>query len=228
LEQREYTCAFSPVCALCLTQNSFSGAAWAYSGDPDSIEIVTNWEAEYSHCRDVEKTPSRLYYNRNNIVSCWGNGAKGRKGAKPISWFKLLLLDDEDVPSDIAASYQFREAKKLQQAMGKNAVELAGDYLRKIWEHTLLSIERAVGRELMGQCSFHVTITVPAVWPPYAHHRVRKAISYAGIPTLRDGRNVSFGLITEPEAAALATIKDMGKRSNVKVRQNASHGRGDQ
>ncbi|KAH8176061.1 hsp70 protein [Sarocladium implicatum] len=193
---------------------TFSGVSFTHSGDPDSIETVTNWETRFSHCSTVEKTPTKLSYDKDHNIIGWGYDIP--PNADAISWFKLLLLKDEDVPSDVAASEHFKQARAAQKKLGKTSVELASDYLRKLWEHALASIQTAVGEDLMECCDFRVTITVPAIWPPYAHERVLQAAKAAGIASTAL-RMVTVGLVSEPEAAALATLKDMAKRCNIKV-----------
>lgn len=175
-----------------------------------------DWKSEFRRCSDVEKTPSKISYDSKSKTSSWGYGVPAATDS--VSWFKLLLLKDTDVPVDIAASLQFSEAKKAQRKLGKDAVEIVTDYLSKLWEHTVKYMKRSLGDDLVERCDLHVNITVPAIWPPYAHQDVRKAAGDAGVLTSESGREVTLGLISEPEAAALATVHDMGKRTNMKVR----------
>ncbi|KAF5001283.1 hypothetical protein FGRMN_1128 [Fusarium graminum] len=101
---------------------TFSGVAWAYSREPEEIEIVTSWDAELNHCSDVEKAPTQLYYDGNNKDVKWGYSIPSDKEA--LKWFKLLLLDPKDLPADVARSSQLQEARRLRNKVKKEPIEL--------------------------------------------------------------------------------------------------------
>ncbi|RKL33579.1 hypothetical protein BFJ72_g9803 [Fusarium proliferatum] len=193
---------------------TYSGVAWAYSREPEEIELVTSWDAELNHCSDVEKAPTQLLYDNNKGTS-WGYSIPADKDA--LKWFKLLLLDSGDVPTDVAVSCQLRHARKLLDKKKRDPVEVIACYLRKIWNHAIDSIRRSVGIELLQKSRFHVVITLPAIWPPYAQQRMKQAANASGILDARSCGDTKLRFISEPEAAALATIKDLSKRSTMKV-----------
>lgn len=87
----------------------FSGVAWAYSGEPNEIEQVTSWDAKLNHCSDVDKTPTQPFYGEEGEDTTWGYSIPSDKDA--LKWFKLLLLDERDVPADISESAQLGEAR---------------------------------------------------------------------------------------------------------------------
>ncbi|EEU48642.1 uncharacterized protein NECHADRAFT_90172 [Fusarium vanettenii 77-13-4] len=166
---------------------TYSGVAWAYSREPNDIAIVTSWEAELNHCSDKEKAPTQLWYNSNNDVT-WGYSIPADNDA--LKWFKLLLLKRGDIPADIAASEQLATARRLQEATGK--------------------------QPLLNKSKFHVVITLPAIWPPYAQRLMKQAAGLSGILTPRPCGATTVRFVSEPEAAALATIQDLSKRSTIK------------
>lgn len=176
---------------------------------------MTSWDAELNHCSDVEKAPTQLLYDNNKGTS-WGYSIPADKDA--LKWFKLLLLDSGDVPTDVAVSCQLRHARKLLDKKKRDPVEVIACYLRKIWNHAIDSIRRSVGTELLQKSRFHVVITLPAIWPPYAQQRMKQAASASGILDARSCGDTKLRFISEPEAAALATIKDLSKRSTMKAR----------
>ncbi|KAF5263244.1 hypothetical protein FOXYS1_6008 [Fusarium oxysporum] len=193
---------------------TYSGIAWAYSREPEEIELVTSWDSEFNNCSDVEKAPTQLLYDDKKGTS-WGYSIPASKDA--LKWFKLLLLDSDDVPIMVSKSSQMRCAQKLLDKMRKDPVEVIACYLRKIWNHAIDSIQRAVGAELLQKSPFHVVITLPAIWPPYAQQRMKQAAKTSGILDARSCGETKLRFISEPEAAALATIKDLSKRSTIKV-----------
>lgn len=194
---------------------SFSGVSWAHSREPDDIEIVTCWDSEYNHCSDVEKAPTQLYFDAKGDEVKWGYGIPPDK--EPLKWFKLLLLDVVDLPTEIVVSTQLQEARRLQRESGKEPIEIISLFLRKLWGHSIESITRAIGADLLKRSKLHVVITLPAIWPPYAQQRMKEAAQNSGILDLRPAGATTLRFISEPEAAALATIKDMGKRSIIEV-----------
>ncbi|KAG5663942.1 hypothetical protein KAF25_006527, partial [Fusarium avenaceum] len=192
---------------------TYSGIAWGYSREPEEIETVTNWEAQFSRCPDVEKAPTQLLYDGDDAIS-WGYSIPADKEA--LKWFKLLLLRDADITPEMLKSSQIREARDLLEETNCNAIDAVAHFLKKLWEHALEAIHRSVGPELLQKSRFHVVITIPAIWPPYAQQRMKQAAMNAGILEDRPCGKTTLRFITEPEAAALATIKDLSKRSTMK------------
>ncbi|KAF4966773.1 hypothetical protein FSARC_5590 [Fusarium sarcochroum] len=193
---------------------TFSGIAWAYSREPDDIEVVTSWETQMSHCSDVEKAPTQLFYDKEDKATTWGYSIPPAKEA--LKWFKLLLLDELDIPTDLSDSTQLREARNLLKKSKKDVVEVVACYLRKIWNHAIDSIRRSVGPELLQSSRFHIVVTLPAIWPPSAEQRMKKAARISGMLDARPCGKTTLSFISEPEAAALATIKDLFKRPTIK------------
>ncbi|KAL6919654.1 hypothetical protein FSHL1_003633 [Fusarium sambucinum] len=194
---------------------TFSGVSWAHSREPDAIEIVTCWDSELNHCSDVEKAPTQLYFDGLTHDVKWGYGIPLDKD--PLKWFKLLLLEPADLPAEVAISTQIQEARRLQNRTGKEPIAIIASFLRKLWDHSAESIRRAIGADLLERSKFQVVITLPAIWPPYAQNRMKQAAHQSGILDVRSAGTTMLEFISEPEAAALATIKDMGKRSTVKT-----------
>ncbi|KAF4995123.1 hypothetical protein FDECE_12894 [Fusarium decemcellulare] len=194
---------------------TFSGVAWAHCRRPEHIELVTSWEAEFSHCSDVEKAPSQLHYAKNEKRTTWGYSVPPDVDA--LKWFKLLLLDDRDLPSTVSDSAQLREARRLRKAANKDPVKIIGCFLRKIWNHSIDSIQRTIGADMLQKSKFHVVITLPAIWPAYSQQRMKQAAAMSGILDERSCGETTLRFISEPEAAALATIEDLVERTTIKV-----------
>ncbi|KAF5626264.1 Hsp70 chaperone protein [Fusarium tjaetaba] len=174
---------------------TFSGVAWAYSGQPDEIEIVTSWDSQLNHCSDVEKAPTQLLYDEKGQGVKWGYGH----------------------PVEVAASTQLQEAHRLKNKVMKDPIEIIATFLRNLWVHSTDSIKRTLGAGLVRRCKLQVVITLPAIWPPYAQRRMKQAAQQSGILDARSAGTTSLHFISEPEAAAPATIKDLSKRSIIKA-----------
>ncbi|KAL7950824.1 HSP70 family [Trichoderma barbatum] len=186
---------------------TYSGVAWTTSSRPGHINIITNWNAVKSHCSDKEKVRSTIYYDNNGDIS-WGYSIP-EKTSSAIEWFKLCLLDEGDIPEDIRNAAQIKAAQKALKESNRRVVDVIGDYLGELWKHSIVNIRRAIGGQLVDISKFKVVATLPAIWPAYAQIRLQEAIEKAGILKKRSAGHTILEFLSEPEAAALATINDM-------------------
>ncbi|CAI7672421.1 unnamed protein product [Penicillium discolor] len=182
---------------------TYSGVAWAtlYDFQRKSINLVTEWP---DSLQEEGKVTTEMFYEYGNKF--WGYGIP--KDADPISWFKLLLLKDEDTPEDIRSSEFFLRAKKKVREEGKTAQDLVVDYLKLLWNHTLEMILKARGEHVVNSFRFHIVITVPAIWKGYARQSMEEAAAKAGLLDERDAGKTELTFVPEPEAAALATLSE--------------------
>lgn len=202
----------------------FSGVAWSYSREPDNIEIVTSWDAELHSCSDKEKAPSQLHHDEKNLEVKWGYSIP--LDVEPLKWFKLFLLETKDLPTEVASSTHLKEARRIQIEAKKGSGDIISAFIRKLWNHSMESIQDALGSDVVEQSKLHVIITMPAIWPAYAQSRMKSTAISSGILDPRPVGATTLRFITEPEAAALATLKDVAKRSTIQVQYNACYTRG--
>lgn len=131
--------------------------------------------------------------------------------ADPIRWFKLLLLREDDLASELKGSEFILRGRKMLRESGKSATDLIGDYLGALWKHILETIYKARGKSVIEAMAFHVVITVPAIWKDYARQGMEEAARKAGILTTRPAGQTTLAFAPEPEAAALATLCEGGR-----------------
>jgi len=162
-----------------------------------------NWE-------DIEgqklsaKVPSKILYKGDQIR--WGFDIPPDE--KPLQWFKLLLLRDEDMDEGVRDSTYIKEAKEMLNRLHKSAEDVIADYLGLLWKHVLKELRIDLGEAAVDGQPFRVVITFPAIWPLYAQSRMRQAAATAGILDPRHGGETKLSLCPEPEAAALAVMDD--------------------
>lgn len=201
------------------TTRSFSGAAWAITKRPDEIHVITDWDSEYNTCSDRGKCPTHLEYGTVDHETPWGYNIPPHKDI--LRWFKLLLLEENDVADELAQSAQFKQAITLQSRLKKSPVELVSCFLRSLWEHCINSITGVLGSNEVDSCKISIIMTVPAMWPHYVQARMRTAADQAGMLRLRttDAGTYTPALhfVSEPEAAALAVLAEMHPRPDIKV-----------
>lgn len=88
---------------------------------------------------------------------------------------------------------------------------MVADYLKLLWDYTLDDIKK-LQPEYEDIFALRVVLTVPAIWSPAAKDKTLQAARIAGMPG-------NIRLVTEPEAAALATLKDKAEENSLKVLQ---------
>ncbi|KAJ0113811.1 ctin-like atpase domain-containing protein [Diaporthe amygdali] len=194
-----------------------TGVAYAWSGNPQKIEVITNWD---DTTNDQVKVPSAIKFLAEAPgVMKWGAKAKTAAGA--LKWFKLLLIDEVDLAEDIRTSAYLQEARNQLRDLVMTAVEVIALFLEKIWNHCISKIKVAEGNDTVDTSRFHVVITLPAIWPHYSRDRMREAVVRAGILNGRSGvGKTTLSFVAEPEAAALATLSGVDGRHDIKIRDN--------
>ncbi|KAL6788341.1 actin-like ATPase domain-containing protein [Trichoderma sp. SZMC 28012] len=194
---------------------TFSGVAWARSTRPEQINIITSWKTSFNFNSDKEKVPTSISYRNKDETPAWGYAAP--IGESSLKWFKLCLLEKEDIPEYLRGSQNLQTARASLEKLGIHAVDAISDYLRELWNHSLACVERAEGASMMNLSSFKVIVTLPAIWPAYALYRMKEAIEKAGIMNFRSTADTILQFIPEPEAAALASLQDMSDRADIKT-----------
>lgn len=189
----------------------FSGAAWATIADleSDQINLVTVWPGTG---REEGKAPSELFYEDDRLF--WGYTVPA--DADPIRWFKLLLLREEDLTGELRNSEFLIRARKRLKESQRTATDLIADYLGALWKHILDTIHKARSKSAIDALTFHVVITVPAIWKDYARQGMEEAARRSGILTTRPAGPTTLAFAPEPEAAALASLCDSGRSINAK------------
>ena len=135
--------------------------------------------------------------------------------ADPIRWFKLLLLREDDLAPELKASEFILRGRKTLRESGKTTIDLIGDYLGALWKHIIETIYKSSGKTVIEAMAFHVVITVPAIWKDYARQGMEEAARKAEILTTRPAGPTTLAFAPEPEAAALATLCEGGRRFDV-------------
>lgn len=184
---------------------TYSGVSWAYSGNPSSIHDVQQYPSPASNNkgRDEAQVPTLLDPKTGN----WGYLIQGDED--PIRWFKLLLLNDNDIRDDIRNSEYLRATREKAKRLGDDGpIQLVADFLRQLWRIALQEIALEVKQSILDTLPLKVALTVPAIWPGYAKESMKRAARRAGILDMRDVGETELILVQEPEAAALSTLME--------------------
>jgi hypothetical protein len=187
---------------------SFSGVAWATFADfeSDQVNLITTWPGTR---REEGKVPTELFYEDDEMM--WGY--KIPVDGDPVRWFKLLLLKDEDLAEELRSSEFILRGRKMLKENNKTATELIGDYLRVLCTYSLEQIKKSRGDSVVDALRFHVVITIPAIWKEYARQGMEEAAKMSGILARRPAGETTLSFAPEPEAAALSTLSESGRKT---------------
>ncbi len=194
---------------------TFSGVAFTWSKKIDHIEVISNWESVMHSNFDEDKAPTAISFGPKKEVK-WGYNIPAAD--EQAKWFKLLLLDDNDLPEEVRDSVKIKEARAYLEKHNITTLEAITIFLRHLWNHAIQHIMKSVSRNLVNYSKFHIVVPLPAIWPAYARGRMREAAKQAGMLAQRLAGETELTFIAEPEAAALATLADMKDRCDIKVR----------
>ncbi|KAL2819288.1 hypothetical protein BDW59DRAFT_151587 [Aspergillus cavernicola] len=190
---------------------TFTGASYVSSKATEISEIVviTNWPGPKRDVDTAFKAPSRIAYADDNAragKNRWGYLVE--PGMLGSSWTKLLL--DQGSPVTQYNDPLLETASQLgimRLPEGKTAVDVIANYLTEVYQHILKIIAKRFTEETLRITPLEFWFTVPAIWSDRATSATRVAAQRAGFgsSTLRP-RDRIF-LISEPEAAAIATLR---------------------
>jgi hypothetical protein len=158
---------------------------------------------------EQDKVPSEISYGANGNVS-WGLCV----GPEPLKWFKLLLA--EGCLNETIANCNVLERTRHMLG-GRTILNVVADYLQFLWLYAVTDMEKRLSKEAVAAMVFKVVLTVPAGWNDEAQALMREAAVKAGILRHRPIGKTTLSFVTEPEAAALATLRDFDGRPDVQV-----------
>lgn len=175
---------------------SYSGASWAINAGKKTIRTVNDWpNSGASTVTTSEKVASKISY-QNCKPNHWGFTVKSNE--QSLSWFKLLLDPKNKV---IRGSDKVVDTLRQLEALNKAPEDVAADYLSKIWQYTKDDIRKHRGDDWADIYTVRAVLTVPAIWSDSAKDRTLRIAHKAGLPD-------SVSLVSEPEAAALAVLRE--------------------
>ncbi|CAN9134369.1 unnamed protein product [Alternaria alternata] len=165
------------------------------------IEVIHDWPSQSSKNATQEKVPSEVAYREEGIL--WG--ALIPADTPRHMWTKLQL-DANQVGE--AAKIQ-REIATSSQNTSKQPDDVITDFLAQVKAHLLKNLDQKYGKTLWRTMPITLVVTVPATWSDLAKSRTLDAVDKAGFNTLEFPQPVTTILTTEPEAAAIYTIRTL-------------------
>ncbi|KAH0600937.1 hypothetical protein MHUMG1_01938 [Metarhizium humberi] len=174
---------------------TYSGVAYCFANkrDPKPAAIL-DWPG--TRGMSVPKIPTLISYDEAKLSDFkWGASVEDPSTA--IVGIKLLLDPSQKRPAYLSPE----NVQKDLSSLPRTAVEVAADFIGKVYQHALAEISKKVPRGYMELCSKEFVLTVPAVWSDAAKHATMQAAQTSGIHPVT--------LVKEPEAAALYTAQSL-------------------
>ncbi|PHH65262.1 hypothetical protein CDD81_3121 [Ophiocordyceps australis] len=158
---------------------TYSGVAWAET----TRHVISNWPS-VSSFKSSPKVPTEL----RKVASGWQWGFQIPETAKRFRFFKLKLDEPERANKDSSESPQ----------------ELTKVFLSCLHTHFISVLERRLSPGVVHSTPMDFVVTVPAIWSNAAKQATERAAAMAGFCGSQ-----RIQLISEPEAAALYTLKHL-------------------
>ena len=183
---------------------TYTAVAWADTSNPAQVELITNWPTS-GQIVGVQ-TPSEVSYDDSGTAQfSWGYNISPRArkvgfslgirttidASLQVQWFKLGLELEREV---------------LTLPPNMTSVDVVHDFLSAIYKHTMATLYRRFDRGAMQMTKIDFVLTVPAIWSDAAKSKVEDAATRAGM-----GNEHHLKLVSEPESAAVYTIKSLDK-----------------
>ncbi|KAH0564764.1 hypothetical protein GP486_001847 [Trichoglossum hirsutum] len=207
---------------------TYTGVAYCDSqGTVRDIQIVVDWPGQHAHNAVNEKVPSQVAYGQidgspyewgawGNIIppntprQYWTKLKLDEKSKRPRELRMLLALlagdigamnlDDNDGDDDGDGNDDGPPAYP-----GKEPVDIVADFLTGVKDHVWRHMGEELTKTLFESIQLDVVLTVPAVWSDKAKDLTFKAATKAGFV----GSDKIVKMVTEPEAAAIYTLKTL-------------------
>jgi hypothetical protein len=199
------------------------------------MKLVQTWPEGSTGNSSADQVPTKLDYAKSRTK--WGYEVSTvTPGARPLSWFKLLLqareapkgetqapapartrgysggrrqgldalLDGLKISPDAGSQLMpAQHTGKILKELNIAPVQAVADFLTKIKETTLASIERTYMLDDLVDTKVEWILTVPAIWTDQAKNSMIQAASQAGLGE----SGLDFELTSEPECGATYSLK---------------------
>jgi hypothetical protein len=201
-----------------------SGVAYALSMqcEPSDVKSMTNWPGRARANEVLVKCPTRSAYPEENPEYTnksiyWGYEVESDMVS--CSNFKTLF-DQSARPSPDDDPLLQGVVGQVHVPRSKTGQTLGTEFLRGLYAHIMKTLAEKVTREMLQVSRLHFYFSVPAIWSNAAKELTLQMARDAGFTTGggRRTKKDKLSLVTEPEAAAIATINLMTGPFQVQVR----------
>ena len=176
---------------------------------------MRNWLGDQPGNTTSNKVPTEIAYDDAG-KAYWGFDIPDELKARTFKWLKLLLEPEIHIKRSWVDAVDPKATELLLENLRKKAVTVASDYVRLLWEHAKAQIINEHSRATYDFAEKSIVFTVPAVWSETAKHNTYLVAVGAGLAS----EDLKLQTISEPEAAAIAVLKDRGAMLEVSSTEN--------
>lgn len=172
----------------------------------EDINIISTWPGPGKDIAGTWKTPTRIAYKSENPQlnsNKWGFEVAPK--LRSYSWTKLLLdINAESGEFDDPSLKNLAGKGLMRLPDDRNAQSVCQDFLSEVYQYTATILKKQITPETFNITPMECWITLPAIWSDQAKHATLSAAKAAGFGS----RPMDvINTISEPEAAAIATLK---------------------
>ncbi|KAF2849836.1 Hsp70 family protein [Plenodomus tracheiphilus IPT5] len=188
---------------------TYSGVAIAETNVTGSqakpVGVIVDWPSVHTKVGTKEKVPTEIAYTTDGIR--WVSDIPP-KAARHM-WMKLQL----DRRQGGEADKILQEMESVHKAARQRPADIIADFLAQVRNHLVKVLDERYGPELWKSLPIVLVITVPAVWSDLAKNRTMQAFDKAGFNQIGFPQLARTLILSEPEAAAIFTIKTLRGRA---------------
>ncbi|OTA62342.1 hypothetical protein K449DRAFT_395086 [Hypoxylon sp. EC38] len=182
----------------------FIKVAWLLEGSPNTdVQFVSQWLSKIEQDANRYEVPTKIHYNEETGHITWGYNTP--VDCEPIEWLKLLLVKHEDLPDHLRDSVSIKSSRERVHRLYKTPVEVVGDYLGQVFEHSMEIIEAREGIERVRAAPMILMFAIPPSWDENFKEGLRLAAQHGGLLT-RPGVKTTIQSLDDPRAALISTL----------------------
>ena len=166
---------------------------------------MRNWKGDLPGNTTSNKIPTEIAYDASGKAH-WGFNVPDELSEETYRWLKLLLEPEIFAKRNWSNALDPKSTKALLSRQRKVAIDVAADYVRLLWEHIKDQIINEHSKATYDFAEKSIVFTVPAVWSEMAKHNTYLVAVGAGLAL----EGLRLQTISEPEAAAIAVLRDRG------------------
>jgi molecular chaperone DnaK (HSP70) len=193
-------------------RHRYSGASFALlhpTNAPENarVSVVRNWKGELPGNTTSNKVPTLIAYDDDG-KAYWGFDIPSKVDDDKIKWLKLLLepgIHIQEIFND-TDNIDCRLSRRTLERLHRHTIETASEYVKLLWEHVKAQIISEISQATYNFAEKSVVFSVPAVWSETAKHNTYLVAAGAGLAS----EDLNLQTISEPEAAAMAVLKERG------------------
>ena len=152
-----------------------TGVSWAsdLSSDSPKTILIDSWKDPKTAIANNLKAPSEIICRTASPCS-WGFDARRNRQEDPIRWFKLLLLEEQELHDSVRPDDIYQRSRQSLERLNKTAQDVVQEYLKSVWDFLTCIKSGFQGSGARGEAltQWRVQLISPRMTPYPLSHRV--------------------------------------------------------